>query len=350
MATTRKSFRAVEDYCLHAATGEEALPGFFSLLRSWVDNDHAAYFRTDEQGRVCGAYHEVPRHAQQAGEFIRRASAGTDATALPTLPSVAELFRMPVPVQTLRFDSPKSKENELCRDVIGPIRGEHVLRVGLRVGNRPAGLVALVRGKTQRPFLAAEAARLVEAARPLARLVARAPAADERLLASEGFLIVSRSGQRLHVCPEGQRLWTLLEDSRFLPELDGQLALGTLLAELDAAAVPELRRDVHTGWGKFELIAVPLRDAAGGPQGAVLVRIRRWVLARLLHLDRMAQLGLSSMQKRVCLDLLAGLTQTDIAQEHGIGVQTVISHVRAVYDKAGVGSRAELQRLFRSES
>ena len=349
MAASRRRFSALEDFCMNVETGDEALPEFFHLLRGYVDSDHAAYFHADEHGRICGAYHEVPQHTPHATEFIRRARAGTDARRAQDPPSVAQMFRMPVPLQHISFDGLAARESALYRDVIGPIGGRHVLRVGLRIGGRPAGFIALVRGRTARGFTETERLRALHAARPLRRLLRRSAAEDERILASEGFLLVSRDGVVMDGSEEGWRLWELVQDRRFLPAPDRDSLLPSLLDDVSKGApTGEFARSLRTGWGKFELIVVPLHGAERGTRREMfLVRLQRWVLARILYLRRMTELAFSSMQKLVCIDLLRGRTQSEIAADHGIGVQTAITHIRGVYSKAGVANRSELLQAFR---
>lgn len=356
MTGARRQWRAIEDFCTQVETGHEALPEFFRILRPYVDSDHAAYFLADERGRIAGAYHEVPQHSPQASEFIERARSGTDARVAHDPPSVGDMFRMDVPVQLLRFDGAMAEESALFRDVIRPIGGRHVLRVGVRVRNRPAGVLALVRGRTSRSFTDEDVARTVRVARPLRRLAHRPPADDERLLQGEGIVRVTPSGRPRQANREGWRLWELVEDERFLPRVDASVVVRSLL-EGSPDADGERRTTIRGGWGDFEFEVLTLSATQGdrassAAQGAsddlCLVRVRHWILARLVYLRRMSELGFSPMQKLVGMDLVNGTVQSDIAADHGIGLQTVITHTRAIYAKAGVSSRTELVAKLRA--
>lgn len=348
MSQPRKIFRTLHDYCLTARSGTEGLPDYFRLLRRWVDFDHGAYFMADAGGRLCGGYHEDRSHAEQAAEFVRRARDGTDERSADDPPSVEAMFRMaqPVPVQLIRFDSRASQRSALYREVIAPIGGQHVLRFGLSVQGRPVGLLALVRGRSERGFQEAEVARAVESASPLARLLAPPVDEDERRLLGEGFLVLSSQGALLQACIEGERLWRMLNHDCFLPRVDAGPMLQSLCTGLRQEGQRSVRKVFNNGWGQFELIAAPLRSAEGGVIDAIHLRVRQWGLARVVHLRRMEELQLSSMQKRVCMELLRNRTQTEIAQTLQISPQTVISHIRDIYNKARVGSRQELLRVF----
>lgn len=350
MPLSRKRLRTINDYCLTARGGVEGLPDYFRLLRGWVDFDHGAYFMADGAGRLCGAYHEDRSHAVHAAEFVKRARDGTDERSPDDPPSVEAMFRTasPVPVQLICFDSRASQRSALFREVIAPIGGRHVLRFGVGVAGRPAGLLALVRGRSERGFQAAEIRRALETALPLARLVAEPSVEDQRRRIAEGFMVLSPQGVMLQSCAEGERLWRMLGNTCFLPRIDTEPLLQSICAEVKHEPGRPARRTLSSGWGHFELLATPLRSVQDGSErsGAIHLQVQQWVLARLIHLRRMESLGLSSTQKRVCIELLRNRTQTEIAAALEIRPQTAISHIRDVYNKARVGSRQELFQVF----
>lgn len=340
----RRRFRAFEDFCLNVGAGVQALPEAFRLLRGCVDSDHAALFQCDLGGRMHGAFHEIAGHAPQALDFIDRARHGTDAIRRGDPPSVAELFAARVPMQLLRFDDEASRASALYRDVIGPIGGSEVLRIGLCApGEAPLGVVALVRGKG-RGFSEADTHDLLALARPWRRLVQRMEA--ERLeLVGEGFVMVSAEGTLERTDPSGRRLWNNMCDARFLPAFDAD----ALLREIREGRAHAWRFELGPGTFELESIALePMRPEPTRPEprasgrGSTLLRIRQLAAPRVRQLMEMDRHGLSSMQKMVCLDLLHGRTAAEIAVEHGIAVRTAISHTRDLYRKLDVADRSEL--------
>lgn len=342
MGASRKLLRNLNDYCQTAGSGEEGLPDFIRMLRGWVDCDHGAFFAADDTGRICGGYHEVEQHAGEAAEFVRRARDGSDAFDAGGMPSVESLFRMPVPVQVLDFNDRQAQRSPLYQDVISRIDGRHVLRVAIRHQGRPQGLIALVRGRSERGFQRAEMSRLLEAAEPLRVLLnGKRFGSEERMTVAEGVLLLSPEGEALQSCGEGERLWRLLSRSRFLPATDHQPLLRDIASMLRHAPKTPARRTVDNGWGRFELEAQRLRSASGAADGVIHLRLRHQVLTRIVHLRRMESMGLSTAQKRVGLALLRGHTQAQIAEEFGVSVETAISHIRGLYQRAGVSSRAE---------
>lgn len=340
----RRRFRAFEDYCLNVSERDQALPEAFRLLRTCVDSDHAALFRCDTSGRMCGAFHEVPAHAPQAHEFIERARRGTDRTATSDPPSVAELFAARTPAQLLRFDDATSRASELYRNVIGPIGGREVLRVGLRAGTTPVGVLALVRAADQAGFDSRDQADLLALGRSFRRLLHDEPRADADEQVGEGFLVISPDGNLLRADPAGRRLWNTMHDARFLPLFDGATTMRALTG-------PGAKAQLHCelGTGRFVLERIQLQDTDDGDPAhrTTLIRVRHTIAPRIHQLREMDRLGLSSMQKMVCLDLLRGLSHAEIAAEQGIGLRTAISHANDVYRKVGVHDRAELMAAFR---
>ncbi len=350
MSLSRKRLRAINDYCLTAHSGVEGLPDYFRLLRGWVDFDHGAYFIADGAGRLAGGYHEDRSHAVHAAEFVKRARDGTDERSPDDPPSVEAMLRttLPVPVQLICFDSRAAQRSSLFREVIAPIGGRHVLRFGVSVAGRPAGLLALVRGRSARGFQPAEIARALETARPLSRLMTEPMVEDQRRRIAEGFMVLSPQGVVLQSCAEGERLWRLLDNTCFLQRLDPEPLLQSICAEVSRDSGRPVRRTLSSGWGHFELLATPLRPTQGGGDSCstIHLQVQQWVLARLIHLRRMESLGLSLAQRRVCIELLRNRTQTEIAESLEIRPQTAISHIRDVYNKARVGSRQELFQVF----
>lgn len=350
MTASKRTLRELHDYCHHAVGRDEGLPDYFRLLHSWVGCEHGAYFAANGEGELTeSGYHEEASHAELAAEFVRR-TRQTDASEAATAPSVKAIFRQPLPIEQLHFDSPAARETGFYQELIRHIDGRHILRVGVLDGHRPLGLLTLVRGRHARGFQQAEIDRAVLAAAPLARMMAapRRSEGAQRLLIAEGVLLLSPQGRLRQACAEGARLWQLAQNHCFLDQHDGDSTLFELCADLRRQGSGNLRRRLGNGWGAFELEATTLSGIDGQP-GDIHLRLRHWTLARLRHLRHMQAAGLSSAQKRVCLAMLEDCSQADIASRYGIGVQTSISHIRAVYDRLGVSSRGELRRLFGCE-
>lgn len=113
-----------------------------------------------------------------------------------------------------------------------------------------------------------------------------------------------------------------------------------------------------------ELGSIIARSAAGLAEGVVpfsrqrgcyLMRVRRiredsWLYIELAadhgpatvrYFDLSVIFGLTATEKKTALLMLAGLGASDIATNSGVAIDTVRSHIRAIYSKMGVATREQ---------
>ena len=96
-------------------------------------------------------------------------------------------------------------------------------------------------------------------------------------------------------------------------------------------------------WGQFEFRAERL-EPIGGPHAALIgVTIQHLVPREVRDLDALEAYPLSITQKKVCAQLLQGLSQPQIATRLGVSHHTVIDHIRKIYLKLDVHSVEELR-------
>jgi DNA-binding CsgD family transcriptional regulator len=167
----------------------------------------------------------------------------------------------------------------------------------------------------------------------------------------DAILFVER-GRLRHVNKAGQ---LMLERSAVIGrlrhgrlEIREQQANQWLAARLSDARGGELRLSGH-GSGGFIIRVYPCAGGAGGGDTGVRV-------IRIIDLDRKdkpptaarvrERLGLSVRQSEVIAELARGSTEATVAQALGIREATVHEHIRRVYDKLELGSRAELIALI----
>jgi len=101
--------------------------------------------------------------------------------------------------------------------------------------------------------------------------------------------------------------------------------------------------------GRFVIRVQPCTRGAGGSDSGVMI-------VRIIDLNRKGEpptaarvrerLGLSLRQSEVISELARGGTEATVAQKLGIKESTVHEHIRRVYDKLELGSRAELIALL----
>jgi DNA-binding CsgD family transcriptional regulator len=104
-----------------------------------------------------------------------------------------------------------------------------------------------------------------------------------------------------------------------------------------------------TGSGRFIIRVHPCpRGASGSDTGVMIIRIAD--LNRKVHPPTPVQMRehfeLSLRQSEVISELVRGGTEATVAQALGVKESTVHEHIRRVYDKLEVNSRAELIALL----
>jgi PAS domain S-box-containing protein len=100
-------------------------------------------------------------------------------------------------------------------------------------------------------------------------------------------------------------------------------------------------RSLGGGAITMSLSITPIRDKWGDCTGYVLIG---QPIKRLLEKQR--DLGLSNREREVCVLLMQGLSNQEIAERLFISSGTVKNHIYNIYDKTDVKNRVELSRLF----
>jgi LuxR family transcriptional regulator, maltose regulon positive regulatory protein len=185
-------------------------------------------------------------------------------------------------------------------------------------------LIAGLRGRR------AEQMRLARQALELTREVGLLDAREDGEVHTAYGVALAAAGRREEALPSLEkgvflrRLW-----AQPLDLIDGLIALATTVAELgDRARAAEL-------FAEAEGLAARCRDA-----GALPVRLA--AAKRAARLVKPARGDALSGREVAVLDLLArGLSEREVAAELVVSFNTVHSHVKAIYRKLGVSSRAE---------
>jgi DNA-binding CsgD family transcriptional regulator len=164
----------------------------------------------------------------------------------------------------------------------------------------------------------------------------------------DAILFVDRMVRLKHVNKVGQI--TLDKGTVIRRLLNGRLEIRDRRADqLLAALISEARggelRLSGGELGRFVIRVQPCMRGAGGSDNGIMI-------IRIIDLGRNSEpptaarlrecLGLSLRQSDVIFELARGGTEATVAQKLGIKESTVHEHIRRVYDKLELGSRAEL--------
>ncbi len=216
-------------------------------------------------------------------------------------------------------------------------------------GGRCWGVLCLNRALGSRPYAAEDAARLARLAPHLAEGLraglllehADAVAADE----VPGLLLLAADLAIIATTPAAERWLAELPDwprRRDLPNAVLVVAARLRALEREAGDAPPAmpRMRVRAASGRW-LVLHASRLATGTPAGAiaVIIEVARPVEVAPLVL---AAYGLSEREMQVAELVLRGLPTREIAAALALAAPTVQQHLKAVFDKTGVGSRREL--------
>jgi DNA-binding CsgD family transcriptional regulator len=166
-------------------------------------------------------------------------------------------------------------------------------------------------------------------------------------------IVVNRQGTVEHESAEGRRLLLLATHARVAPDSVDWRA-SPLITEMIQKLAKRVRGlgaslsmappvvEHENAWGKFVLRAYPMEACGESSMGLVVILIERQIPVKLKLLNAMQSMPLSTKQKEVCLLLSEGTSYQGIATRLGVRPNTIIDHVRKIYDKLDVRSHQEL--------
>jgi DNA-binding CsgD family transcriptional regulator len=254
----------------------------------------------------------------------------------------AELAQRPEPVAR-SSDLPRRDREGSGRlnEVWRPLGLVHELRAVFRVDGTCWGAAGMVRrgdfSDREVEFVSSVAPSVASATRVAARCGGRRGRAEPAIVV---------------VGPDGERAATAAVRS-WRDELD-EIAPGRFAVMLRAVVVGARAsaggtfrarvRDVAGGWILFQAS----RLISGQDDGETVVTIDRASGAELLGV-LFAAYGLTSRERDVCHEVIAGRSTSDIAARLAISAHTVQDHLKSVFGKLDVRSRGELVAKLRPD-
>jgi DNA-binding CsgD family transcriptional regulator len=356
--------------CVEATSAHDLFERLAADVHDTVAHDGAVWFGTDpatllitspvrveaQEASSCDAFWHHEFHVQDTAQFV-------------------DLARSPEPAAALHLSlGGDLGRSARYRDLLRPQGYEDELRCVLRVGGNTWGLVGLMREKGRRAFEPDDVALMTKASPIIAAALrdhirghcswlgtARAPG-----------LVVFDSGSRVLSANHDALHWL----RQLLGVEDGQQP-DPFVAAADAVgelfATPELERPISPIWA---LLARARAVAGGIDSRAARLRLRdgrgRWMLLHGSALTSRADgsadtvavviepaqsseiapiiieaYSLTPREREVVGALARGDTTSEIAARLFLSQHTVRDHIKTVFDKVGVSSRAELvAKLF----
>ncbi|MGX7728018.1 helix-turn-helix transcriptional regulator [Rhodococcus sp. 2H158] len=225
-----------------------------------------------------------------------------------------------------------------------PLGLDHELRVIFRIGGLCWGAAGFVRSGAD--FTDSEVEFLTRVAPAVAsatRVAVCATAASGQGDPGPAVVLTGSAGEPLALTAAA-RDW----QDRFDEIAPGRLAVMVRAAAFGARAsgsgVFRTRiRDATGGWILMRATAL-----LGGAEPQTVVTIEHATGLELAEL-LLAAYALTARERDVCLEVMAGYSTAEIADRRGITPNTVHDHLKAIYTKTGVRSRAELTARLRSD-
>jgi DNA-binding CsgD family transcriptional regulator len=312
------------------------------MLRSLVSID-AAFFATVDPATLLftGALAEEPL-AAATPLFLDNEFGHDDVNKFSNLARAADS------VGTLDHVTRGDRTTSIrYREVLRPLGLGDELRVALMAGGRCWGVLCLHRedaalgfGESEIALLRRLAPQLAQGLRNGIALVSTTP--EAAVGEGPGIIVLASDLSVVSINPQAQRWLSHLSDTDWPAHLDLPLPIYAAAAQVmgdDAdAETPTATRVQRTDGGWLTLHASPLTGPAGHHIAVILDAANAAQLSSLA----LAAHGLTPAQSRVAALVLQGRSTRHITEELHISSNTVQEHLRAVFEKFGIGSRREL--------
>lgn len=262
------------------------------------------------------------------------------------------------------FGSAGFMRSDLYNLVMRPLGIRHMLRAyvpGWGAGDKGnAGVLILCRDVHERPFTEREK-NLVAMILPYIRHAIGATSPQTISFAESdqnGLLIVNRNGEIQGADTTGRYLLLLgchsqINASSFNDH--DHVAVMPLLCNLIEDTIGDTQErllspyvPIQNQWGGFTLKAHVLKQQTLSDQMLFGVTIQHHVPMKIKLMQAMKTAPLSAKQKEVCLWLMEGLSQSNIAEQMGISPHSVNDYLKKTYRKLEVHSKDELLKKLLS--
>jgi DNA-binding CsgD family transcriptional regulator len=328
--------------------GLELLPLILDRLRHVLSFDSAAYYHLDERGSPQLWTEDAAVLSMLPFYLSEDMQAAERAVTKPFERAVREDFGPKTRTELSTIPWHQFEKSDYFNLLLRPLEIHDCVSLILRQpGRPPTGALKFYRRSRRAEFRREELTELTRlepflasALRPHAAFAADLNESSERAL-----VVTTLAGQPLWMSSPAKAL--LLRafgkpsgDDPVLPEpLRRALALLRSRPNGGEAAPP------HVAWrgphGSF-VAEARLLEPSNGCSPAVAIELTQRTPRRLRLLRRLAQLQLPARQFEIACWLTSGCSETKIAAELGVSLNTLVYHRRRLYERLAVHSRREL--------
>ncbi len=350
----------IKQLCCLELASEEVIPAVLKELQAILPASGKTFFWCNTDGEISNLYDD-PLAAPEAVELYLQEFYGRPERELnPGLQYVVGHYRGVVEFDhILQVDRKKYLNSDFYNLVLRPAEYADSLLLPVRAGERPLGALSVWRDLDDAPFTVQDKRRLQDLEPFIAHALnacgqakaTQAPLVDED--ERVGLVIVDRTGKIQHISAEGQKLLFLATNPRNTPRtaVCGSVQLPAQIIDLcrNLAAVFEGKEGISSTpayricnpWGGFVFRAYWL-DHSDPLDSLIGITIKHQIPMIIKVIERMERFSLSRRQMQICLMLVRGYSDADIARNTSMATNTVITHNRRIYDKLNVHNRVEL--------
>ena len=329
------------------------MPALLREMHALIPSYGNQFMWADENQQLSNMYGENPDTAQYAPVFVEkfynredRLIGGGFTNALRSERGVVDRD------QALTVDKTSYYKSDLYNLLFRPLGYDDLLRMNIREGDRPLGVIGLLRHPGAPPFSAEDKRNLASLEPFIAHALKERPATDATLVDSgeNGLIVADAAGKPVYMSAEGRRLLFLATNPQVVPGKTEPAALPAAVVRIcrnlaavfagdEAAEAPAHHH--RNPWGGFTFRAYRL-DAEDASSSLIGVAVSRQEPLPLRLMRGLGRLPLSPRQAEICLMMANGLSYREIAERLGISRHTVIAHSRWIHDNLNVANRAEL--------
>lgn len=257
--------------------------------------------------------------------------------------------------------------SEIYNDFLRPLGAKYVMGVKLTNSESAVSMLRIHRTARNGPYSKEDIGKLCSALPTLsfaAQLFANQNDAVQKTSVAiaalnqlrTGVIVVSFDGRVLQMNTAAENI--LMRDDATLLIRQGRLTAKSVNADAvlrrmigrtcDLASIkPQIEplSQCAERFGAYHVVASPLAIAACGSADGVLITLEE-VEACPSELARLNEYELTPAQARIARQILKGKSLQEIAAQSSISINTVKTHVKAIFAKMQVSSQSELVRVL----
>lgn len=348
----------IRQLCCMGLDGATIMPALFEHVQKIAPSHFQVFLWADRNYEISNMYcPEMPSVAKIAKLYLEEFVNKKEKEVKPPFSEIMRSMRGTLSWE--RFQTKRFFRSEFFNSVLRPLEARHMLGTIIHDRDGALGELMLWRAPRERPYSEREAQVLAGLIPYIAHAItARPPNTAQFVETGErGLVIANQKGEVEYACSQARKLLFWAMHPRIsrsaIQRLDG-LSLPPPVAKLvnnlssisrgGPAPAPALHHE--NSWGRFTFRAYWLNQTESDRSALFGVSIERQEPLALALWSHMKAYGLSLRQKEVCRFLMLGHTYVDIARRLNIKPHTVVDHVRMLYEKLNVRSRAELVKKF----